>query len=111
MLQVKSRRNDLLNFLPLAMMVVLIVLSEFIRIEWFRGLEGLTLLMFYWISIRMVFKKNLSKLLIALIIFPVTAFFVYIIMLFLAPRPKPGDTSADNEGSVEKSQTYSADSG
>lgn len=82
-------RNHPLNFLPIATIIACAIAG------WGETLMGRMLLIvhilaFYSISIWMVFRKNFSKLVILLIVFPATAVFTYLVMLFLRPRePNP----------------------
>ena len=84
-------RNQLINFLP-----ILTILAAMVAMESSssgsntlgRVLMAIHIVVFYVISIRMVFVKNLSKWVILLILFPATAVLSYIVMLFFRPRPK-----------------------
>jgi len=91
--QMKTPRNQLINFLP-----ILTLFAAMITIETAtpdsnmhilgRVLMGIHIVAFYVVSIRMLFVKNISKWVILLILFPATAVITYIVLLFLRPRPK-----------------------
>jgi len=82
-----AKRNELINFLPILTLASAIFASEGLGLDIpSRIIMGIHIIAFYWISIRMVFKKNFSKLVILLIIFPGTAVPTYIVMLFFRPR-------------------------
>jgi hypothetical protein len=86
-------RNQLINFLPIVTLTAAIITIESATPNsnmhvFGRVLMGIHILVFYVISIRMVFVKNLSKWVILLILFPATAVITYIVLLFLRPRPK-----------------------
>ena len=50
-----------------------------------RVAMAIHIIAFYWISIRMVFRKRLSKLVIILIVLPCTAVFTYLVLLSVKP--------------------------
>jgi hypothetical protein len=90
-----AKRFEVLNFLPLILWFVFIISGEMklwpsatVRIVF----GVFFLVSFYAVSFYVVFRKNLARWLIALIILPPTAFFAYIALLFLRPKPrdKPG---------------------
>jgi hypothetical protein len=82
------------NFLPLVLTIVAIGVGE---MELWpsavaRGLFGsLCLSVFFGVSIYIILRKNLHKALIILVFLPCTAIFMYLVLLFLAPREKAGD--------------------
>jgi hypothetical protein len=99
----KTRRNELINFLPIVTLFAAIFTIETATLGSTQHGVGQALMLvhiiaFYVISIRMLFVKNLSKWLILLILFPFTAVFTYIGLLFVKPRPKR--TSAPAEQSA-----------
>lgn len=89
----KTRRNELVNFLPILTLFVAIFTIETATLNSTQHVIGRVLMLvhiiaFYVISIRMLFVKNLSKWIILLILFPATAVLTYIVLLFLKPQPK-----------------------
>ena len=89
----KTRRNDLSQFLPIVTLFAAIFTIESATLNSTQHDVGRVLMLlhmigFYVISIRMLFVKNLSKWLILLILFPFTAVFAYIGLLFVKPQPK-----------------------
>ena len=89
----KTRRNELINFLPILTLFAAIFTIETATLNGTqhlvgRILMGVHIIAFYAISIRMLFVKNLSKWIILLILFPATAVLTYIVLLFLKPQPK-----------------------
>lgn len=98
-----ARRNELINFLPIVTFFTAIFTIETAILNSTqhvvgRGLMLVHMIVFYVISIRMLFVKNLSKWLLLLILFPFTAVFTYIGLLFVKPQPKrrsaPSEQSA-----------------
>ena len=92
-------RNQLINFLPILTLAVAIATIESATLRsgmhmFGRVLMGIHIIVFYVVSIRMVFVKNLSRWVILLIVFPATAVFTYIVLLFLRPRPKAAASPA-----------------
>lgn len=89
----KTRRNELINFLPILTLAAAIFTIESADLNSTqhvigRVLMGAHIIAFYVIAIRMLFVKNLSKWIILLILFPATAVLTYIVLLFLKPQPK-----------------------
>lgn len=89
----KTRRNELINFLPILTLLIAIITIETATLNGTQHMAGRMLMLvhmiaFYVISIRMLFVKNLSKWIILLILFPATAVLTYIVLLFLKPQPK-----------------------
>lgn len=89
----KTRRNELINFLPILTLAAAIFTIETAALDSTqhvigRILMGVHIIAFYVITIRMLFVKNLSKWLILLILFPATAVLTYIVLLFVKPQPK-----------------------
>jgi len=97
------KRNELINFLPILTLAsgifVMARLGEDHIANYFLiPIYGISM---YWISIRMVFRKRFSKLVILLILFPATLFLTYFVLLFLRPRPaEPAD------GPLPRGQQY-----
>jgi hypothetical protein len=88
----KTRRNELINFLPILTLFAAIFTIETATLNSTqhvigRIVMGVHILAFYVITIRMLFVKNLSKWLILLILFPFTAVLTYIGLLFVKPQP------------------------
>lgn len=88
-----TRRNELINFLPIVTLFTAMIIIETATLNGTQHMIGRILLLvhiivFYVISIRMLFVKNLSKWIILLILFPATAVLTYIVLLFLKPQPK-----------------------
>lgn len=89
-----TRRNELINFLPMITLFAAMITIETATLNGSQHMIGRILMLvhiivFYFISIRMLFVKNLSKWIILLVLFPATAVLTYIVLLFLKPRPKP----------------------
>ena len=96
----KTRRNELINFLPIVTLFTAIFTIETAVLNSTQHMVGRVLMLihmivFYVISIRMLFVKNLSKWLILLILFPFTAVFTYIGLLFVKPQPKGTNAPAE----------------
>jgi uncharacterized sodium:solute symporter family permease YidK len=86
-----AKRNEWVNFIPILTLACALFVLEGLGLDIpGRILIGVHIVAFYWISIRMVFKKHFSRLVILLVVFPATAVFTYVIMLFLHPR-RPQD--------------------
>ena len=76
----KPQQFEPINFLPLVLFIGLIIFNE--NNMWpssiVRIIYGIIFfLAFYWISIRMIFRKRLQKGLILFVIIPFTAVFMY----------------------------------
>lgn len=96
----KTRRNELINFLPIVTLFAAIFTIETATLNSTqhvigRIVMGVHIIAFYVITIRMLFVKNLSKWIILLILFPATAVLTYIVLLFLKPQPKPAMTPVE----------------
>jgi uncharacterized membrane protein len=88
-----TRRNELINFLPIVTLFTAMITIETATLNGTQHMIGRILMLvhiivFYVVSIRMLFVKNLSKWIVLLILFPATAVLTYIVLLFLKPQPK-----------------------
>lgn len=97
----QAKRFEIINFLPFAIWLGFVIFNEgdmwsapAVRIAY--GVVFFAA--FYGISIYIIFRKRLHKGLIALILLPPTAIFMYVVLLFLKPRePQRTPSSARQE--------------
>ena len=85
----QPRRFLLVSLIPLILWLGFVILNE--KGMWpsagFRIAYGIVFIAsFYGISIFLIFRKNVSKWLIALLLLPPTAVITYLVLIFLKPR-------------------------
>lgn len=90
----RPKRFELISLLPVVLWIGFIVFNE--KGMWpsdtVRIIYGLTFIVsFYAVAIYLIFRKNLSKWLILLLLIPFTAVITFVVLVFLKPREKGED--------------------